>query len=284
MFVHYRVFRGYPPISFGRYYLDVYLGLGDKPADWTGPTWPDLQFGHLWFIQHLLVYAILYAVWRGLAVLVRRRPRRLHGASRDPGGWAVAGFAAVIGIGTYVLRMKWPVDTWIGILDFIQAEPADLFQYGGLFVAGLLAQRYGWLAGLTRQTGYRCLSVGVGLAIAHYVALPWLTKFYAPGGARVPSLVWSMVESTMCVTLCIGLVMLFREQFNRPNRFLDRLAGLSFTVYIVHVPVVVGLQLLARELDAAPLAKFLAVGAIALPASFALAAVLRRIPYLRAWL
>jgi surface polysaccharide O-acyltransferase-like enzyme len=231
-----------------------------------------------------LVYAILYAVWRAIAALVRRRPVGPRPDPRDPGGWAIAGFTALIGLGTYVVRLKWPVDTWIGILDFIQAEPADLFQYGGLFVAGLLAYRYGWLTGLTRRTGYRCLSVGVGLAIAHYAALPWLTTFYEPGGAGVRSLAWSMVESTMCVTLCIGLVVLFREHFNMPSPFLARLAGLSFTVYIVHVPVVVGLQLLMRDVDAAPLVKFLVVGAIALPGSFALAAVLRRIPYLRAWL
>jgi putative flippase GtrA len=46
---------------------------------------------------------------------------------------------------------------------------------------------------------------------------------------------------------------------------------------------VVGLQLFVRDLATAPLVKFLLVGAIALPVGFALAALLKRIPYLRAW-
>jgi peptidoglycan/LPS O-acetylase OafA/YrhL len=240
--------------------------------------YPDFSFGHLWFLQHLLGYAILYAVFRA----IRRRPVT-PSEPRDLTGRAIAGFTALIGLGTFVLRVHWPVDTWIGVLGFIQAEPSDLLQYGGLFVAGLLAYRYGWLTGISRRTGYRCLAVGVGLAIAHYAALPGLSTFHAPGGLGIRSLVWSMVESAMCVTLCVGLLVLFRERFNRPNAVLARLAGLSFTVYIVHLPVVVGLQLLVRDLATTPLLKFLLVGLIAIPVSFALAAVLRRIPYLRAW-
>ncbi|GAA1600943.1 acyltransferase [Kribbella hippodromi] len=244
----------------------------------TYGVYPEFSFAHLWFLQHLLVYAILYAAWR---TLIQRRP--VVQESRRLSGVTIAGFTAVIALGTYAIRIKWPVDTWIGILEFIQAEPSDLVQYGGLFVAGLLAYRYGWLTGITRRVGYTCLAIGGALAIAQYAAWPALSRVYAPGGTGVRSLVWSTVESAMCVTLCVGLVVLFREYANRPQALLARLGAVSFTVYIVHVPVVVVLQLLVRDLAAAPLVKFLLVGAVALPVSFALAAGLRRVPYLRAW-
>ncbi|MFD7159703.1 acyltransferase family protein [Kribbella sp. NPDC059898] len=237
----------------------------------------EFSFAHLWFLEHLLVYAILYAAWRAIV----RRP--VVQEPRPLSGWAIAGFTAVIGLGTYVIRMKWPVDTWLGILEFIQAEPADLVQYGGLFVAGLLAYRCGWLTGISRRTGLTCLAIGGALAIAHLAVLPELFRFYGPGGTGGASLLWSVVEGTMCVTLSIGLVVLFREYANRPSAFLTRLGAASFTVYIVHVPVVVVLQLLVRDLAVAPLVKFLLVGAIAAPVSFVLAAGLRRVPYLRAW-
>jgi hypothetical protein len=60
------------------YYRDVYFGLGEQPAGWTGPSWPDLQFGHLWFVQHLLVFALWESVFCcgmciGLLVLFRER-------------------------------------------------------------------------------------------------------------------------------------------------------------------------------------------------------------------
>lgn len=51
LYAYYVHYRGYPPIAFLRSFTDVYLGLGEKPVDWTGPSWPDLQFGYLWFIQ-----------------------------------------------------------------------------------------------------------------------------------------------------------------------------------------------------------------------------------------
>ncbi|TWD82483.1 surface polysaccharide O-acyltransferase-like enzyme [Kribbella amoyensis] len=279
MYAHYRVFRDYPSISFGRYYTDVYLGLAPEPAGWTGPSWPDLQFGHLWFIEHLLVYAILYAVWRAV---VRRRPR--PSTVESPRTAAIIGFTAVLGLGTYAIRITWPVDTWVGILDFLQAEPADLVQYGGFFLAGLLAYRRGWFTGLSSRAGYTWLAVGVTLAIAHYAALPQLARYYAPGGTGIRSLVWSVVETTMCTALSLGLLTLFRERLNQPNRFLQRLAAASFTVYVLHVPVVVALQLATRELSAPPLLKFLLVGFIAVPLSFTLATGLRRVRYLRAWI
>jgi len=242
----------------------------------TYGDFPEFSFAHLWFLQHLLVYAILYAFWR---VAIHRRP-----VTQEPRvltGWAIAAFTVFIGLGTFAIRIKWPVDTWIGILEFIQAEPSDLVQYGGLFVAGLLAHRYDWLTGITRRVGYTCLAIGAGLAVAHLAALPALSRFYAPGGANLESFTWSIVESTMCVTLCVGIVILFRERLDRPGA--ARWGAASFTVYIVHVPVVVVLQLLVRDLAAAPAAKFLLVGVVALPVSFALAAGLRRVPYLRAW-
>ncbi|MGZ0148550.1 acyltransferase family protein [Kribbella sp. WER1] len=243
----------------------------------TYGVYPEFSFAHLWFLQHLLVYALLYAGWRAL----RRRP--VVQEPRPLTARTIVAGTAVIALGTYLIRIKWPVDTWIGILGFLQAEPSDLVQYGGLFVAGLFAYRYGWLTGVSRRTGYVCLGIGGALAVAHYAALPALSRFYAPGGTGVRSLVWATVESVLCVTLCVGLVVLFREYGNRPNACLARLGAASFTVYIVHVPVVVVLQLLVRDLAAAPLVKFLLVGAVALPVSFLLAAGLRRVPYLRAW-
>ncbi|MGN5634371.1 acyltransferase family protein, partial [Streptomyces sp. AC154] len=67
MYAYYVHYRGYPDISFPRYFADVYLGLGERPGDWSGPSWPDLQFGHLWFIQNLLAYSLLYALCRLVA-------------------------------------------------------------------------------------------------------------------------------------------------------------------------------------------------------------------------
>ncbi|UJF33595.1 acyltransferase family protein [Paenibacillus hexagrammi] len=64
LYVYYIHYRGYGFISFSDYYLNVYFGLAGKPSDWTGPSFPDLQFGHLWFIEQLLFYSVIYAIIR----------------------------------------------------------------------------------------------------------------------------------------------------------------------------------------------------------------------------
>lgn len=67
MYAYYVHYRGYPPLSFANYYADVFLGFGSRPPYWTGPSWPDLQFGHLWFLENLLVYSLIYASCSRLA-------------------------------------------------------------------------------------------------------------------------------------------------------------------------------------------------------------------------
>src|SRR6516165_10857855 len=55
MYFYYLNFRPYGPIGFVDYYTQIYFGAGRRPPDWSGPTWPDMQFAHLWFVEHLLV-------------------------------------------------------------------------------------------------------------------------------------------------------------------------------------------------------------------------------------
>lgn len=42
LYTYYVHCRGYGPISYPRYFTDIYLGLGDEPLDWAGPSWPGL--------------------------------------------------------------------------------------------------------------------------------------------------------------------------------------------------------------------------------------------------
>ncbi|QVQ51251.1 acyltransferase family protein [Spiractinospora alimapuensis] len=284
-FFYYVNFRDYPPIGFGTYYLDIYLGLGEEPANWSGPTWPDRQFGHLWFIQHLLVYALFYAAWRGIAGLVASRrdtsappARRSVGA---PGTVAVLVFVLVVAVATFVLRGWYPVDQWIPVAEFIQAEPADLAQYAAFFVVGLLVYRYDWLSTFSRRAGLIWLGVAVGLTAVHFLMGPELDRLYAMGGWNTGSLLWSVVETLMGTAWIIGLLVAFREWVNRPSRLVAALAPVTFTVYVLHVPVVVALQYGMAAIDVPPLTAFALVAVIGTAVSFAVAWGVRRTPFLR---
>jgi hypothetical protein len=91
------------------------LGAGRTP---TSGRWPDFNFGHLWFLEHLLVYALLYAALRAFVAkdrgLVARNP---------PSHGAIAAYAVVLAGATFVIRIWYPQNRWIGF-GFIQMEPA----------------------------------------------------------------------------------------------------------------------------------------------------------------
>ncbi|WP_025617301.1 acyltransferase family protein [Salinispora cortesiana] len=285
MYVYYREYRGYPPISFPRYYLDVFLGFGPQPAEWTGPVWPDLQFGHLWFIQTLLVFCALYLLFHWLGERLRglrqnprpSRPARLTWLT-DNRSLAICTLtlAAVV----FLIRIWYPLDQWVPLFGFIQAEPARLAQYAAFFAAGVRAYRCDWHSRLPRRTGYTWLAIGVALT----VVLFWTgtdTRFFAPGGASWASACWTLTETFLCVGLSIGLVTLFRDLFTGHNRVTRAMAASSYTIYLIHLPIVVALQFAFARAGLPTMATFVAVTTLGIVISVAAAVTVRRLPGLR---
>ncbi|WP_018255641.1 acyltransferase family protein [Salinispora mooreana] len=282
MYVYYREYRNYPPISFPRYYLHVFLGFGPQPADWTGPIWPDLQFGHLWFIQTLLAFSALYLLFHWLGELLRRvRPN----PRPAPLTWIADNHSLVIfplslAAVVFLIRIWYPLDQWVPLFGFIQAEPARLAQYTAFFAAGAMAYRHDWLARLPRSTGYTWLAIGAALT----AVLFWTgtdTRFFAPGGASWASACWTLTESLLCVGLSIGLVTLFRDLFAGHNRLTRAMAASSFATYIIHLPIVVALQFAFVHAGLPTMATFVAVATLGIVISVAAAMTIRRLPGLR---
>jgi hypothetical protein len=224
---------------------------------------------HMWFVAHLLAYAALYAVWRGLGIPELALP--------VPGQRAILGYALVLsGVTAMVRGAGFPQDRWVTVLGVIPVEVAHLPQYTSLFAIGLLAARGGWLSGLPTRTGMLWLILGLALSIARYLYAAVL------GGGPDPML-WSVWEAFICVGLCAGLPVLFRERLGVPGRLLRAIAPNAFGAYVVHVlPLVVGLQFALAETLLDPFAKFALVTLAGVPLSFLLSAGLRRLPGIRA--
>lgn len=273
MYAYYVNFRPYGSRSFFDYYANVYFGLGGMPPDWSGPSWPDMQFGHLWFIEHLLVYACMYAAARWMAdnlLPVRKlaaKPETAHPPLRNAG---LLLCAVVLSFITYAVRTVSPIDQWTGFLGFIQAEYAHVPQYAAFFIAGIYAYRRRWLRTMAPQVGLAWLAVGLLLAAGRYGGL----LGYSPGGTGRDALIYAFVETFLAVGLSVGLLYLFRRYANRPVRLLARLSAASFTVYVIHVPVLVLLQYMLRYLEIAAMGKFLATAAIGIVLSYAIGAAL----------
>jgi hypothetical protein len=247
-----------------------------------------IEVGHLWFVGHLLVYGALYALVRRLTP-PPEKPVSLP--SRGPSITAMLVFALLLAVATGVVHIWFPHDRWVSVLPVLPVEFAHLPQYVALFTVGILTRRRAWFRNISRRQGRFWLGLGLLLVVVAFVsaserekAVETVTDANANGNSFGRAALGELWEALICVSLCAGLLALFRRRFNRQGALLAALARASYATYILHLPLVVGLQLAVRPLDRTPLEKFALVTACALPLSFLAGIVVGRLPLLRQFL
>jgi glucan biosynthesis protein C len=263
-------------MSFGRYYLDAYLGHGQRPAGWKG-NWPEMNFAHLWYVEHLLLLSLCYALWRA----VWKRPSGAGLAPTKPPGYpAVVLFALALALASATVRIWYPIDKWIGFLGFIQVAFADVPRDLSFFVLGAVAYRRQWFLGLSNRMGRTWLWIGLALAGLWYAYSLGLRQIF-PISRNAMGIVYPVWEALLCCGLCLGLLYLFRENLNRPNRWTKVMAEGQYAAYLFHMPIVILIQYLLVNAPLPPFTKFLLVTAAAVPLTFLFADLLRRSALLR---
>jgi len=202
---------------------------------------------------------------------------------RPPDHTAIVGFVAALALITWIFRVAYPVDKWVPLLWVVPAEPAHLPQYVMLFAAGVAAYRGNWLRGTPTSVGMTWLSVGIIASAGVYVAHPigvW-DKVMGIGGLTLSSLVRSTWETTICVGLSVGLIVLFREVFHRSHWLLVAMAAASFAAYILHLAIVIAAQATIEGLALPAIIKFALVAVSATILAFGLAHLSSNAPGLR---
>ncbi len=278
MYVYHVNFRPYGPISFLSYYARFYLGHGPRPPDWSGPAWPDVNFGHLWFIEHLLIFAVCYQVWRLMPI---SGPKNRSVQGRPPGSLAIAFFAVALAAVTFVVRLWYPIDRWIGLLGFIQVAFADVPRDLAFFMIGVFAYRRNWFLTMPKRTGMAWLFIGLAASLVYSCLVLGGFHLFRAGGLAWGAFVYDLWESFLCCGICIGFTVLFREKLNRQGRLARNLGASTYGVYLFHVPVLVALQYALAPAGLGPLTAFLLVVVVAIPVTFALADLWRRAPLAR---
>jgi len=263
--------------------LVYFAGGGPRPlrayAAWLYANGWGPVYLHLWFLGDLLLFTAFYVIWRRM---VRGEPTKQP--VRAPMGASLVAFTAVIAVATWIVRIRYPVDHWVPLFWIVAAEPAHLPQYVGLFGAGILGYHRDWLRTISKSAGYTWLVVGVVASALAYVVYGsgYWNAFMAPGGLNVSSLARSCWESLVCVSLSIGLVVLFRETVHDARPLLTTLAQDSYAAYILHIYVVVGLQAALLGVALPVGIKLLGVSAVGILLAFGAAHASSRVPGLRA--
>ena len=277
MYLYYINFRDYRPISFFSYYINIFFGLGNEPTNWSGPSWPDMQFGHLWFLEHLLVYAVVFSFWTFFTS--KKSTQKSDGNIKV---YQILSLWLVVSLVTFITRIWFPIDYWTAFVGFIQTEFAHVPQYVSFFCLGIMAYHRKWFLTLSARAGYIWLVIGILIVTILYFGGNTVYPFLLKGGQNFGSLSRSFIETLLCISLVIGLLILFREKINGTNRWSKMLSNNVFVVYFIHVPVVVFLQYTLNDLPIPVWTKFLITAFLGIILSFLLSHfVWRKIPYLK---
>jgi glucans biosynthesis protein C len=272
-------------------YLDPIQGPRGSlpPLDFLGRYFQSnaiIGSGPLWFIETLLIFSLVYVLWR-LATASRNQavqPVAPDPASNRamlfPGNAAIAIFALLLGLAAFVVRL------WLPMMWSFQ--PLNLqfpffVQYIALFVVGLIAYRRNWLQSLPAATGRLWIIIAV---VAVFLFWPLMIGGGALtdgidlflGGWRWQALAYALWESFVCVSMCIGLVYLFRQRANVQGSLARYLSRNAYTAYLVHGPVIVTIAYAVRDAEVYPLLKWLLVALVAVPACFLLSSLIRKLP------
>ncbi len=272
-FVKGRLLRlGLPVLVFALLMIPLQLFVFPAPGmDKPGAAWP-IDVGYMWYIEHLLLFSLGYAGWR---MAWRRRATSRVSASRPLRAWHVLVFSALLAPVLALIRIPFPIDRWNYLLGFFRVAFADVPRDLSFFVLGVMAYRRDWLKSVSAKAGRNWLLVGVALAAFWYAYSLGLYKLIPLEGAAFDAVrvTW---EAFLCSSLCIGLVVLFREHVNWSGGLARALGKSQYAAYIFHVPVILAFQYAVLSLSLPPFAKFALVTLASVPATFAIANAARR--------
>jgi glucan biosynthesis protein C len=234
--------------------------------------------GPMWFAVALLLFSVVYGVVRALM----GRTEDKEPETPLPEDRQVIVLALVMGLCTFLVRIVQPMGT-----NILNMQLCYFSQYILLFLVGICARRRNWLLQMPYAFGMRWMSLalvvgGLVWAVFVFALLKTHSEDKVSGGLTWQSAVICFWESFFCVGLCLGLIVLFREKFNRQGRFTRWLSDNCFSVYLFHTPLLIGVTLALRGLDAPKLVKFLCATALGVTVTYlASGLVFRRIPLLK---
>lgn len=252
--------------SFKDYYLHTYLTIAGLMKGQGFTVW------HLWFLEQLLIFSGFYILWyktRGGRQMITHKVA-------FPNNVTVAIFTVILGLTMFVSRIVFPLNLW---LPFISLEPAHYPEYILLFIVGILAFKNDWLNTLPVATAKKWKTVTVVTIITLFPLFLIFRNSLIDGGLTLPNFLLSFWEAIVCVGMCISLVVLFRSRYNFQGKVAKALSDNTFTVYLIHVPIIVFLQYMLIGVNVHPLIKFAIVCLIGVPACFLMSHYfIRRLP------
>ncbi len=226
----------------------------------------NLPPGHLWFIEALLLFTILYAITR---LFHNNENTKAAGKKITLTNRKIIIFIVFLAVFTFLTRICFKMGE-----EVFHLQIAYFPQYISLFIIGILAYHNEWFLKLENATGriwviitaaeFLLLEIGLGSLGFYNNLKPF------QGGIDLHSLFLSFHQAIFCVGMCISMLYVFRKSCDRQGRIARTISGDAYTVYIIHAPVTIFTALLIRGISLNPLLKFVIVSILSLVICFVL--------------
>jgi len=220
---------------------------------------PPLAVGHLWFVASLLAYTFLF--------LLIKKPI-LNSKVIPFASWSPIFFILILATINYLVWQKYPIDHWETWL--IPIEVAHLPQYFSLFILGVAANKNKWLDQVSMPVGLCYFGLGIGLFSVRTEAVKFVNEVFAE----------ALIETALCIGMIMGCVVLFRKLFNFSTPSLKLFSDCSFGIYLFHLLLVIGFQILLKGVEMPTLLKFILVSVLGIVSAAVLTFILKKNKYL----
>lgn len=273
-YFHYELYTENPSLSFLNYFQKIYLGIGGQP-EWFKPiiSWPERNFGfgHLWFVENLLLYAIIYAVLRVLL----KNTSFANKFNLNVYSFSIV-YILIITIATVLVRDYHQVGNIKDVFGFLMIEVAHWPQYLGFLISGIIASQTNLFQKIHSVYGRILLAIGLTAAIKIYYPSMFPDIINSISGKY-----FEIYETILGFSLSFGLIVLFRDYFNSSKKLINILAENAYAAYIFHYPIVIAIQFGFDKVQISVLSKFIIVGILSIIATFAFSYFIRKSKIIR---
>ena len=235
---------------------------------WTGP---------LWFTLALLGFTLIYVTAkRWIDALATKLTFNITAKN-------FLVLVLIIGIVAFAIRLISPIGYTI-----INFEFSFFSAYFFMFLMGIFARQKNIFDKIECQQAKKWFLVAFGVGIPWWILNVYFSiqgndRNLTPllGGWNWAAFSTALWGSFFCVSIILALLTFFKKSFNSQNSLQRFMSTNSFAVYVFHPPILIAVSILLKNLDLAPILKFIIVVSIVIPVSFIFANLIRKIPLIR---
>ena len=231
-------------ISFSSYFWFWIGYLKSAGHIYVGPTVSKGQFSHFyfWYLSLLLAFFIVFCL------LYKVRSKRLHSStlhaqigntSSAPTLKVLLLFGILTTVGFFTVITFVPDRQWYTIGNLLFFQPTRLVLYISYFSLGIYAYSKKWFINGDAPRFFIFWLLICGLLIVGYLAM---SRVLVEERSTELLFLFSLIRSFLCLSFLIVFTSFASRFWNRSSKVDKGFSENSYTIYIVHPPIVVFFQ------------------------------------------